>query len=288
MIRSTLSKHLSDKTKLSIKAKYGKIKTHLVLYLRSYTADDLRSRLRQIGVAETDTLLVHANFEQDSGFKGTPQDVVDALIQTVGLEGNLLMVSIPYRGTAYDYLKRNKPFRIRKTMSMMGLVTELFRRTEGVMRSLHPTHPVLVYGKDSSWLVEDHEKCMFPCGAGSPFDKFRQLNGKILFFDVDFTSITFFHYIEDHIKHKLPFDIYHSDPFSVTAYDYENREHTINTYVFNPQLVRNAAKLKSEMITNNLIIKARVGNSQLLLVEPEDVVSCMTSMVEAENYPYDI
>jgi aminoglycoside N3'-acetyltransferase len=288
MIRSTLSKHLSDKTKLSIKAKYGKIKTHLVQHLRSYTADDLKSKLRQIGIAETDTLLVHANFEQDSGFKGSPQDVVNALIQTVGLKGNLLMVSIPYRGTAYDYLKKNKPFRIRKTMSMMGLVTELFRRTEGVMRSLHPTHPVLVYGKDSSWLVEGHEKCMFPCGAGSPFDKFRQLKGKILFFDVDFTAITFFHYIEDHIKHKLPFNIYHNEIFSVTAYDYENREHIIKTHVFNPQVIRNAAKLKQEMVTNNMIKKARVGNSQLLLVEPEEVVSCMTSMVEAENYPYDI
>ena len=63
----------------------------------------------------------------------------------------------------------------------MGLITEIFRRREGVLRSFHPTHPVLVYGKDSKWLTSEHEKCLNLCGAGSPFDKFRQLKGKILF-----------------------------------------------------------------------------------------------------------
>lgn len=288
MLRQKVSQYLTKGQKLAIKTKYSKMKKFVVNSLLSYDSEILKAQLIKMGVSETDTLMVHVNFNPDSGFKGTPIDVVNALIELVGTKGNLLMVSIPFRGSAYDYLMKKKPFRVNKTMSMMGLVTEIFRRTDGVLRSFHPTHPVLVYGKDSAWLVADHKKCLFPCGIASPFDKFRQLNGKILFFDVTFRAITFFHYVEDITKDKLPFNVYHEEPFSVTAYDENNQEHVIKTYVYNKEIKRNAMKLGDEMLKRKLVKKAKVGNSHLMLVNAEDVVSCQTSMVESGNLPYDI
>jgi len=288
MLREKVTQYLGESNKLAIKTKYNKMKKFIVSSLLSYDGENLKAKLKKIGVAETDTLMVHANFEPDSGFKGNPNDIVNALVELVGTKGNLLMVSIPYRGRAYDYLLKNKPFRVNRTISMMGLITEMFRRKDGVLRSLHPTHPVLAYGKDSAWLVADHEKCLFPCGEGSPFDKFRQLNGKILFFDVGFGAITFFHYVEDIIKDNLPFDVYHEEPFSVTAYDENDHKHVIKTYVFNKNVVRNAGKLEEEMSKRHMIKKGRVGNSNLILVNAEDVVTCQTSMVESGNFPYDV
>ncbi|HEY5599674.1 MAG TPA: AAC(3) family N-acetyltransferase, partial [Candidatus Manganitrophaceae bacterium] len=223
-----------------------------------------------------------------SGFKGSPGDIVNALMEYVGREGNLMMVSIPFRGSAFDHLMKNKPFYIQKTVSMMGLVTETFRRKEGVLRSFHPTHPVLVYGKDAAWLADGHDRCLYPCGPDSPFDKFRRLKGKILFFDVGFGAITFFHYVEDLIKDKLPFDVYHPEPFSAPAYDEKNQLHQIKTYAFNKNVVRRADKLEEEMLRWNLIKKGKIGRSNLILVEAEDVVGRQTSMVEAGNLPYDL
>lgn len=288
MLRSKILQHLGEKKKLEIKSKYNKMKKSVVNSLLSYDGEKLKAKLRKMGIKETDTLFVHANFKPDSGFKGAPNDIVNALVELVGTKGNLLMVSIPFRGTAYDYLVKKKPFRLRKTMSMMGLITEMFRRKDGVLRSFHPTHPVLAYGKDSAWLIEGHEKCLFPCGIGSPFDKFRQLKGKILFFDVSFGAITFFHYIEDITKDKLPFNVYHDEPFTVIAYDEKDREHKIKTYAFNRKYVRNAGKLEEEMARRNMIKKGKVGNSSMLLVNAEDVVTCQTSMVESGNLPYDL
>ena len=74
----------------------------------------LKDKLREMGIKETDTLLVHSNFNPDSGFKGAPIDIVNALAEVVGTKGNLLMVSIPFRGTTYDYLMTNKPFNIKR------------------------------------------------------------------------------------------------------------------------------------------------------------------------------
>ncbi len=283
-----IKKNLSVKKKLKIKTALSKVKKSIASSLRSYDSPMLIKEMQNMGISETDTVLVHANFKQDSGFEGEPGDVVNVLKNYLGENGNLLMVSIPFRGAGFDYLKKNKPFRLKRTMSMMGLITEMFRRSEGVKRSLHPTHPVLVYGKDSSMLTTDHEKCLYPCGAGSPFDKFRQLKGKILFYDVSCQAITFFHYVEDLIKDTIPVPVYDEELFKVKCIDETDQEIEVTTYTFNKDLIRNSGKLEEEMASCGLIKRGRVGNSDLIMLEAEDVVTCMTEMVERGNYPYKL
>jgi aminoglycoside 3-N-acetyltransferase len=253
-----------------------------------YDAAKLKRKLRSVGIEETDTLMVHANFEAGSGFAGTPLDLVDALVDLVGEKGNLLMVSIPFRGSAYDYLQLGKRFSVRKTMSMMGLVTEMFRRREGTARSCHPTHPVLAYGKEARWLVAGHERCLYPCGRGSPFEKVHKLKGKILFFDVSFRSITFFHYVEDLLKDQLPFPVYSERLFSVPVEDANGESDLIETYTFSAQVRRMAERLEAEMERQGRIRYGRVGNSRFCLVTAEDVISCFAGMIKAGNLPYEV
>lgn len=288
MVKALLKKMLPEKTRNSMKLEYGKFRSRVMRKFFAYDAGDLRKHLERIGISHSETVMVHANFSPDSGFRGDPIDIVNVLADHVGDSGNLLMVSIPFRGSAYDYLMGKKPFRLAKTMSMMGLITENFRRKEGVLRSFHPTHPVLAYGKDCQWIVEGHEKYLFPCGPGTPFEKFRQRHGKILFFDVGFGAITFFHYVEDLYKDRIPFPVYHDEVLTSVAYDRENTLHEIRTYVFNPNLHRSAAKVEREMERRGLIRKSRVGNSRLLLVDAEDVVRCMGDMIDAKNFPYEL
>jgi aminoglycoside 3-N-acetyltransferase len=287
-LRSALSRFVGERRKRAIKSKINEAKKRLADALLSYDGAKLKARLKAAGVSESDTLLVHANFKPDSGFRGTPLELANALVELVGTNGNLLMVSIPFRGAAYDYLALGKPFNARKTMSMMGLVTEMFRRREGTLRSLHPTHPVLAYGKDAAWLIAEHERCLYPCGVGSPFDKVHQLGGKLLFFDVSFQSITFFHYVEDRLKALLPFSIYDERLFSVPAVDASGANHLIQTYAFNKDLPRAAGKLEAQMQRQGMIRHGRVGNSRFQLVRTADVVACFTAMVNAGNLPYGV
>lgn len=51
-----------------------------------------------------------------------------------------MAMSIPFRGSAYDYLSKGKPFYKDKTISMMGLITEIFRRRAGDEKEYQP-HP---------------------------------------------------------------------------------------------------------------------------------------------------
>ena len=288
MLRSLVTKYLSGRQKRTLKTKLNQAKQRLVTALRAYDANQLTAALRRVGLTESDTVLVHSNFDPLSGFKGTPMDVVNAFADFFGTKGNLLMVSIPFRGSAYDYLAQNKVFDVRKTMSMMGLITEMFRRRPGTLRSLHPTHPVLALGKDAEWIVAGHEFSRFPCGPGTPFEKFRQLRGKILFFDVGFEAITFFHYVEHLVMGDLPFPVYDERVFEAAVVDAAGAKHTVPTQAYSREYPRSAQKLEQEIFKAGKIQKGRVGNSRFLLVTAEDVVACQTAMVKAGRYPYNV
>jgi aminoglycoside 3-N-acetyltransferase len=288
MLRQAITRVLGDRQKRALKSKLNQAKQRIVQKWRSYDAQQLHAALRKLGISESDTLLVHANFEPLSGFAGSPMDLANALANFVGTSGNLLMVSIPFRGSAYDHLALNKTFDVRKTLSMMGLVTEMFRRRPGTLRSLHPTHPVLASGKDATWLVADHERCLYPCGPGSPFEKFSQRGGKILFFDVSFGAITFFHHVEHLLQEHLPFAVYDSRLFEVSVVDAAGEKRTVKTYAYSKDVPRSAEKLEAEMQRRGKIRRGRVGNSRMLLVTAADVVACQTDMVKAGNYPYDV
>lgn len=288
VFRRAITAVLGDRQKRALKTKLSQAKQRAVRRWLSYDARQLHGALRKLGLKESDTILVHANFDPHSGFTGTPLDLADALAGFVGNTGTLLMVSIPFRGSAYDYLALNKTFDVRKTLSMMGLVTEMFRRRAGTLRSLHPTHPVLASGKDAAWLTADHDRCLHPCGPGSPFEKFAQLGGKILFFDVGFGAITFFHHVEHLLQDQLPFPVYDGRLFEVTVVDAAGEKRTVKTYAYSKTVPRNAEKLEREMTRRGAVRRGRVGNSRMLLVSAADVLACQSGMVKAGNFPYDV
>jgi aminoglycoside 3-N-acetyltransferase len=280
MHRSIVTWLLGERRKRSLKTALNAAKVRLVSTFRSYDAGDLKAALRAMGVAPHDTLMVHGNFSQFSGFVGSPADVVAALMDSVSA-GNLMMVSIPFRGYAYDYLREGKPFNVKRTVSLMGLITEVFRRQKGVVRSLHPTHPVLVYGKDAKAIAAGHEDTVYPTGAGTPFAKLCELDGKVLLFDVGFGAITLFHYVEDVLKEKLPCPLYDDELFAATVIDADEKRRTVRTYAFAKGVVRHQQRLGAELRRLGKSELRKVGNSTLTLVKARDVVDTMSGMLDS-------
>ncbi len=237
MLRFLLSR-LSSSQKTKLKALYLARKRQFIKRFLSYGSRDLESLLRVLGVTSGDTVMLHSSFNALSGFRGSPKELSDVFLRSVGPNGNLLMVSLPYSSSTYEYLKKRNTFDVRKTPSHMGIISESFRRREGVIRSFHPTHPVLAFGPKAEWITADHDKCLYPCGPGSPFEKFSQLEGKIVFFNVPFTTMTLFHYLEHLVERTLPFPLYLSEMFEVPSIDSTGKTTMIKTRVFSPDAVR--------------------------------------------------
>src|SRR5207244_1814925 len=106
---------------------------------RAFTPADLKSALLELGVVPGDVLMVHSAFDRFLGYQGGLVDAIRTLQEVVGERGTLMMPTIPFQGTAVEYALGDPVFDVQRTVSRMGLLTEVFRRSPGVVRSIHPT-----------------------------------------------------------------------------------------------------------------------------------------------------
>src|SRR5258708_880755 len=127
-------------------------------YIRTrypFDKHDFQKALERVGVKSGDVLMVHSSYDKFEGFRGTPIEVIQALQQAVSAEGTIMMPTMPFTGSAHEWIQSGQILDVRRTPSRMGLVTELFRRTPGVIRTVHPTHPVAIWGKLAAEMSRD-------------------------------------------------------------------------------------------------------------------------------------
>jgi aminoglycoside N3'-acetyltransferase len=75
-------------------------------------------------------------------------------------------------GRDYDPITyyKTQVFDVQRSVSEMGLLTEVFRRKPGARRSLHPTHSVAALGPLSEELVATHHLGTTRAGRLTPFE----------------------------------------------------------------------------------------------------------------------
>jgi aminoglycoside 3-N-acetyltransferase len=149
--------------------------------------------LKALGIHKGDTVLVHSSLRTLGNYPNKAQMITEALKKSVGDDGTLLMPALTYKTVT----KKNPVFNIKETPSCVGWLTEYFRTQPGVQRSLHPTHSVCAFGKNTEYLIGDHQLDNTPCGKYSPFRKLRDVNGKILFLGCSLNANTSMHGVEE-------------------------------------------------------------------------------------------
>src|SRR4051812_16405200 len=98
---------LSPEQKHRLRGWYRAGELAFVRRFRSYTPDELKNFLRRLGLQTGETVLVHSAYSARLGFQGSPNELINTLIDVVGTTGNLLMTSMPYLSSTSDYLKKN-------------------------------------------------------------------------------------------------------------------------------------------------------------------------------------
>src|SRR5437773_1957507 len=161
-------------------------------------------------------------------------DIIQVLQEAVGPSGTLLMPTMPFSGTALEYVAKDKVFDVTRTPSQMGLITELFRRSPGVRRSIHPTHPVAAWGYKAKEMLEDHHLAKSPCGRQSPYGKLIEFESKILFLGTDIDVMTFFHTLEEELEPKMPFSPFTKEIFTLRCKDQDGNILVSSTRLFDP------------------------------------------------------
>ncbi len=271
-----LSRWVPPAWRKALKARLKEARVGFNARFRSYGRPELLAALRRLGVREGDTVMLHAAFSREHGFRGTARDLADVFLEALGPRGHLLMPSLPTAGASLDWLESGRRFDVRRTPSMMGMVSESFRRREGVQRSLHPTHPILVHGPEAARFIAAHPDCLYPCGPGTPFDELQKADGRVVFLNVAIDSFTFFHWLEHMVHATLPFPLYTDQPFDAAVVDAEGRPRTVRTYAFARGAIarRRPWRLYDALFARGSVTRVKVGASELLSVRVADAIEC--------------
>ncbi len=151
------------------------------------TSDSIRRDLQNAGIAAGDALIVHSSMKSLGPVEGGPEAVVSALIDAVSPGGTVLM-------PVFSQPQQDPIFDPPNTPSHVGLITETFRRRDGVRRSLHPTHSVAAIGQHAEWL--DGHESISGLSAGSPLHRAAEAGAKILMLGCPITSCSAVHIAE--------------------------------------------------------------------------------------------
>jgi aminoglycoside N3'-acetyltransferase len=171
------------------------------------TTATLVDDLRRLGVKPGDTLMIHASLRAIGRLRGGPDSLLDALEQTVGGDGTLLMIlgaeiaedwvnrlPEPERLTA---LAEAAPFdpATAPVFHEVGHFAEIFRRRARTLVTDNPSGRFGARGRLAQDLLADapwHDYY----GPGSPLDRLCRFGGRVLRMGASLDTTTVLHFAE--------------------------------------------------------------------------------------------
>ena len=155
----------------------------------------LITQLEHAGIRHYDTVLIHSSMKAfgyyESGVKGLIEDL------TAYLSDGLLLIPAHTWATVG---RRNPVFDVINAVPCTGLLSrtavKAAAKGKGV-RSFHPTHSVVAFGKEAKKFVAGEETISTPTPLNGCYGKLIEKNAAILLVGVNNTSNTFFHCLEE-------------------------------------------------------------------------------------------
>lgn len=154
-------------------------------YYGTFDVESLREHLDTTVGVDFEILMVHSSVNNmQPMYTGSPLELVRMLMDFCGPDRTLAMPTFyfgePGLGGPRVVFSKNPRANIRKIPSQVGIVSELFRRSPGVVHSRHPVYRVSARGPLALALTEGHETAGTPAGFGTPFDFMAKRNTVIL------------------------------------------------------------------------------------------------------------
>lgn len=170
------------------------------------TKEDIKRGLQRLGLKEGDIVIVHSSLSSFGFVDGGAETVVDALLETVGKEGTVVMptysinrrkvrrskkeitwgVTWKYKITSYDP---------KRTPCWTGAIPEAFRKRKNAERSLNPTHSIAAIGAKAKEIVDAAKE-----NADQGFKKVLGFNGYVLLIGVGLNVCSAMHLAEEQVQ----------------------------------------------------------------------------------------
>ncbi|MFS0823155.1 AAC(3) family N-acetyltransferase [Bacillus sp. 1P02SD] len=239
-----------------------------------YTKQDLLDHLRKLGIDENGTLLVHSSMKSIGQVEGGADTVLDALSEY--MKNGLLV----FPTHTWSYINAENPrYYVDESPSCVGLLTELFRKRPGVVRSWHPTHSVAALGKSAREFVEGNEKFDTPCARESSWGKLLDKKASILLIGVDLRRCTYIHGVEEWLDIPGRLTNHHEKLYTVlpdnTEINVPQRRHIGHTS-------EKYERVDDVFLTNQVMYKGHFGDATVRVCDTVKMTELLTHILKEE------
>lgn len=240
------------------------------------------------GVKKGDALFVHTSLSRLGYVCGGAQIIIEALIESVGEEGTIVMPSQSWKNldpTAgvhheepeawWSIIRENWPAYDKDITptNTMGAVAEMFRRWPGARRSDHPARSVAAWGKHAEQMTRNHDLSNI-FGDGSPLDRFYQINGLVLLIGVGYDKNTSLHLSDARASYPSK---HYADESSAVFVDGQREWVTYNTLAVDGA---DFNEIGAAFEQEHRVIVAPLGNGVIRCMKQRDLVDFAVRWIE--------
>lgn len=252
---------------------------------------DIISSLKEAGVAEGQTVIVHTSLSSIGFVCGGAQVVVDALLETVGADGTIVMPTQSWKNLDpetgvhweepkewWQIIRDNWPAydkRITPT-NTMGAVAECFRTYPGTLRTDHPARSVSANGKNAEYITSHHDLSDI-FGETSPLGKLYELDASVLLIGIGYDKNTSIHLAD--VRAEYPSKHNTTEHSAIMENGQRVWKAYDTLYVDGEDFDEIGKAFESECNVN----KAMLGNAQLRFMNMRELVDFAVRWIEANR-----
>lgn len=223
--------------------RYHEVVTNRI-FKEKYTTSDIIEVLKGMGIGKGSNIFIHSAWDSFSNYQGAPEDLINALIDLVGEDGNIAMPGYP--------LIRKKKYDIKNSVTKAGILPESFRKYPGVYRSANVRHAVCAFGPLAEEITNTHHLSKIRFDEYSPYYKMIGMGFKTISLGLPtFVMGTFVHCVEATMWRENPYfkSFYDFDSLVEQKYidvdgvektytEYKDKIVTRNDYIRNQYLIK--------------------------------------------------
>lgn len=265
----------------------GRVRYYRSLWFtKKISEEDLIVQFPGMGIYPNDKIVVNSSMSRIGILQDGPITFVNALKRYISENGLIVMPTYPHK-SSYHYLENYEIFDVKETPSMNGAITECFRKSDGVYRSLHPTHPLAAWGKDAKEIMEGHENSKSMYDEHSPYKKLLDLGVKNVLIGVNFDHMIMIRVIDDLYK-DYPINPYLKKKYVVPVKNYDGEILNVETTCHDPNYFGlERANMKMYPYVKGIITYGKLGKATTWVMDAKKVYDIQVECAKKGIFPFN-
>ncbi len=234
------------------------------------------SDLENMGIRKGDHVALGISLKSIGYVEGGPEAFIDALLESVGPDGTIMMNTHTKFFRPTSRVKGGKTryiFDFRSTKAVTGIVPETFRHRGNAIRSRHPTSSVAALGKHAKYLTEDHDE--HTANSFLPYSRLADIDGKYLAIGIGDRLVGFRHEAQ-----------YNAGLLGIVPWKWSvnYRDRSSNISIFTTRningCVRQLPVLVSYLREKGLVKDGKIGLAGAVLTPAREALETMTDLLK--------